>query len=248
MIDTAQFSNELKVVESRFLAEIFGLLPRLETLSIEQQLVLLREIDFMERLSKNGLNGVISKMGSAMAKRVNELKAEFTALGYQVTASSAPLGILAQADLDMFISQYEGYATGLRQALIQKTVAHTPNAVLSKQLAVMSVGTLSGRDATFLLQETFARFDAASKAQIFADDENTALWTYLGPLDNRTRDACSNVLSNAQNTTGWTIDEINSGLADSDVDFVSRGGFNCRHDWVLADEQPESVFGKKEES
>jgi len=63
MIDTAQFSNELKLVESRFLAEIFGLLPRLEVLSVEQQLVLLREIDFMERLSKNGLNGVISKMG-----------------------------------------------------------------------------------------------------------------------------------------------------------------------------------------
>lgn len=51
---------------------------------------------------------------------------------------------------------------------------------------------------------------------------------YIGPLDDRTRDVCREVLQDPRNQTGFTRSEIDS----LPVDMVGGGGWNCRHDWL----------------
>ena len=240
MIDVTPFQTEITAIEARFLLEVDALLKRLNTLSKEEQLALLREIDFMTRLNTHGIDKVLGKMSKAMTARVAELAKTYTAEGLIVTATFAPLGAIIQSDMDMFLSQYESYAKGIKQSLIQGVATSTPTAVLVKQLTTLSGGTLSSRNAFFILEETFSRFDGAIKATIFEDKQDTARWTYLGALDDRNRDSCRAVLEKGD--VSWTIEEINAGLADPDVDFVSRGGFNCRHTWELAEAQPEGVY------
>ena len=239
MIDVTPFQTEITAIEARFLLEVDALLNRLSSLSKEEQLILLREIDFMTRLNTQGLDKVLGKMSSAMTAEVGKLSKMYAAQGLAVTANFTPIGALVQEDMALFLSQYEHYAKGIKQSLIQGVVASTPTKVLTKQLTTMSGGTLSSRNSYFILQETYARFDGAVKATIFEDKKDIARWEYLGDIDNRNRDSCAAVLAQGGS---WTMDEINAGEAHPEIDFVSRGGFNCRHDWVLAEEQPEGVY------
>ena len=48
---------------------------------------------------------------------------------------------------------------------------------------------------------------------------------YVGVSDNKTREVCQRALQEPP----LTIEEIN---ALGYVDFGSRGGYNCRHDWI----------------
>jgi len=53
-------------------------------------------------------------------------------------------------------------------------------------------------------------------------------FVYMGPYDGKTRASCDSVLSDSRQDTGWTMAEIQS----SDVDYITGGGFNCRHEWM----------------
>ena len=230
MIDTSLFETEISLIETRFLGEVEALLNRLSSLSKEEQLILLRDIDFMTRLNTNGLDKILNKMSTAMTKEINDLRKFYTSKGINITAGFTPLSALVQEDLNMFIGQYSAYSSMIKQNLIQGVAANTPSAILVKQLSSLPGGTLSGKEAKFLMEETYARFSSAVTATIFEDEKDTAKWVYIGPNDGRTRDSCRAVMEQGGS---WTMDEINNGDAHSDIDFVSRGGFNCRHDWFL---------------
>ena len=233
MIDTTPFATELALVEARFLKEVDGLLAKLSTLSKEEQLILLREIDFLTRLNTNGLDKVLGGMSTAMTKEINDLRKLYTAKGLNVTASFTPLTALVQEDLNMFIGQYSAYSSTIKQNLIQGVAANTPRAILVGQLTSLTTGNLSTKQAGFLMDETFRRFSSAVTADIFADESDTVKWVYEGPIDNRNRDSCGSLMASSGNSEGWTMDEINAGDAHPEIDFVSRGGFNCRHEWIL---------------
>jgi SPP1 gp7 family putative phage head morphogenesis protein len=53
-------------------------------------------------------------------------------------------------------------------------------------------------------------------------------YVYMGPEDNKTRDACRDTLSDERQGTGWTMTDIES----SQTPYIERGGFNCRHRWL----------------
>lgn len=53
-------------------------------------------------------------------------------------------------------------------------------------------------------------------------------YVYVGPRDDKTRDVCMSTLSDPRQETGWTLTEINN----SETPFISRGGWNCRHEWI----------------
>lgn len=53
-------------------------------------------------------------------------------------------------------------------------------------------------------------------------------YIYDGPKDDDTRDECRATLNDSRQETGWTMDEINN----SQTPFITRGGWNCRHEWI----------------
>ena len=69
--------------------------------------------------------------------------------------------------------------------------------------------------------------DAIVKKDFF-ENAGIELYVYDGPGDNKTRDDCLNTLQDPRQSTGWTIEEINS----SNTPFIERGGYNCRHEWM----------------
>lgn len=65
-------------------------------------------------------------------------------------------------------------------------------------------------------------------------------YVYVGPADDKTRDACLDTLSDPRQETGWTREEI----AESQTPFITTGGYNCRHEWhAFVDELKEKPLG-----
>jgi len=86
-----------------------------------------------------------------------------------------------------------------------------------------------------------AVFDRTIKSEQF-EGGGVEKFIYVGPLDDKTRDVCANVMTDPRNTDseGFTRDEI---LGLEGVDFVSGGGYNCRHEWLPAVPGAEELIG-----
>ena len=70
-------------------------------------------------------------------------------------------------------------------------------------------------------------YESLARSKAFEGED--VLWIYNGPLDSVTRDVCVATLGNPLNITGFTEAEVNG----TNTPFGFRGGFNCRHDWLI---------------
>lgn len=234
MIEPASFISQLQSIEEQLRNTIIALLAELQSLSVTEQLVLIRDLNVMELMETHGLTGTVGKLKGAFATQISKLQKGFIAKGYEVAPDIAHLQILNEASMDSFIASFEKFGASFRQTVIMGIVARTPISLLKKQLTAIPGGTLGGREAEFLLSETFARYDRAVTAEMFADQPEI-LFIYTGPQDAKNRPGCAVVLSTQGN--GFTREEIDAGDAHPEVDFISQGGFNCRHDWDVSEKQ-----------
>ena len=103
----------------------------------------------------------------------------------------------------------EGVTMATRAAIIRQLAGIEPHQVAA---------------FTDLLLSRVERAVIVDAAQEFNPD---VLFGYFGPFDNVNRPECDFVLSDPQNSIGYTVDEI-GGLP---VGLVDGGGYNCRHTW-----------------
>ena len=89
-----------------------------------------------------------------------------------------------------------------------------------------------GRRLAVEAQTGISIFDRTIKSEQFAEGD-VQRFIYVGPLDYKTRQNCADVLTDSRNTDeqGFTRDDI---LGLDGVDFVTGGGYNCRHEWLPA--------------
>ena len=71
------------------------------------------------------------------------------------------------------------------------------------------------------------QFSDLSRYSVFRGQD--VKWTYVGPQDDRTRDDCKSTHNN-EPATGYTEEQVNN---DTNTPFGVRGGFNCRHSWMV---------------
>ena len=97
-----------------------------------------------------------------------------------------------------------------------------PNQIVSS-LAGTELATYQLNVSTYTGIKTF---DDMARYKVFEGTD--VKWTYLGPLDDRTRDTCKNTINN-EPKSGYTAEEV----LKLDTPFGTRGGFNCRHSWEV---------------
>ena len=84
-----------------------------------------------------------------------------------------------------------------------------------------------GRRIGTEVDTALSTFDRASKKMLY-ENAGIGKFVYFGPLDDVTRDICRAAMTSPKQQTGWTETDI----ASSEVDFITGGGYNCRHDWL----------------
>ena len=148
------------------------------------------------------------------------------AVGYDFKLSSNSLAVLEEISLNdsmTLLTSKDVIAnnilrTGL-QAQIEKKSLNQIVAELSKEID--SVGRRLSTEAF----TGISNFERSLKSIQFRES-GIEKYIYFGPVSKR--ESCKAVLADARQGTGWTREEINA----SPVDFVSGGGWNCRHEFL----------------
>jgi len=128
--------------------------------------------------------------------------------------------------LTYLTGQVRQYSDQLKNAMLRGIITgQTNKQIMESLVAGFGVGNfISSSEASFLINDAFSRFSNLTRAKAFEEFPEIK-FQYIGPSDNKTRDVCKRALQEPP----LTQKEINSlGY----IDFVNRGGYNCRHSWV----------------
>jgi len=225
------YFDNLEQIQKQLLDKVSKILPRLEQLSTEQKLQTIRALNFMDEMKTLGLSNAIDTLYNDFNKEITSALQTATNLGASVsTVNLQAIETMRLLEVDSLVKGYEQYASDLKKELMRAVITGEPAKDLANRLKAEygAEKMLTGKQKRVVVGDAFARLSNATTAEAFANLPQQK-FTYVGPQDQVTRDICKEVLRSAKNDTGYTAEEIN---ALGSVDFATRGGWNCRHDWI----------------
>ena len=221
--------NFLSIIEdiqnnvSQTLTQVSETLTQLDTSDLA---IVARELDFLQELDRLGYNKAVNDLMNQYDNEIVEVFREANKRGIQVNvASIRSLELLKELDTTTLLGKAQEYSTTLKSELLKGIIAGESSESISNRLKEQ-ITTLTSTQTRLVVNDSFSRFASAAKFKAFEDLDDIR-YTYTGPNDGRTRDACSQVLNDPQNAEGYTISEIDA----LPVGKAERGGFNCRHEW-----------------
>ena len=226
-----KYFDNLEQIQNQLLDKVSKILPRLEGLSTEQKLQTIRALNFMDEMKSLGLSNAVDDLYKDFNKEITSALQTATQLGAGVsTVNLQAIETMRLLEIDSLVKGYEQYASDLKKELTRAVITGEPAKDLATRLKAEygAQKMLTGPQKRVVVGDAFARLSNATTAEAFANLPEQK-FTYVGPNDDVTRDICKEVLRSAKNDTGYTAEEIN-GLGS--VDFATRGGWNCRHDWI----------------
>lgn len=219
------FAAELQKIEADLLKKLPSILSGIDKLSDAEIRQLARELDFYSAIVDSpqyskALKGLIT----AYKETTDGVIAEAVKRGVVVDAAIIEdLNVLMELDLKTVLGRARTYADELQSEMFRHIVSgDSPADIVS---AVAANTSLAPYQANVAVGDALSRFDRASHFKIFEDVKDVR-YTYVGPLDDRTRDECRQTIEN-EPEGGYTPE----GLLGAPVDPVDGGGFNCRHHW-----------------
>ena len=105
-------------------------------------------------------------------------------------------------------------------------------------------------EATTAISSFYRQVADTSFEKIEEDDNWEVRYRYVGPpaLDPLIRPFCKHLMMQSFAGRTWTHDEIDAMDNDQlDDVFVTGGGYNCRHQWIIAELKPAKPAKKKAE-
>jgi hypothetical protein len=225
------YFDNLEQIQKQLLEKVSKILPRLEQLNTEQKLQAIRALNFMDEMKTLGLSNAIDTLYNDFNKEITSALLTATNLGASVsTVNLQAIETMRLLEVDSLVKGFEQYASDLKKELMRAVITGEPAQDLANRLKAEygAEKMLTGKQKRVVVGDAFARLSNATTAEAFANLPQQK-FTYVGPQDQVTRDICKEVLRSAKNDTGYTAEEIN---ALGSVDFATRGGWNCRHDWI----------------
>ena len=224
------FLNVLDEIQSKLMDLLPSLTSKLSTLSDNELSLIARELDFFQELNRFGYSEALDDLMTKYDDEATEIFAEASKRGLKVSVGTArSLELIKELDATTLLGRASEYSSKLKSELLRGIISGESSENISKRLMESIGKELSSSSVNMIVNDSFARFSNSATFKAFADSPGQK-YKYIGVLDGVTRDVCKAVLTSKQNQTGFTEDEINSLPVRKDT----RGGFNCRHDWVLA--------------
>ncbi len=225
-VDT--YIADLEAIQRELVMRLRTLIPKLQSLSQTELIEVSRALDFLKEMDMLGYGKALENLYSSFNGEVVKVIDLANAMNIPKISSVnlAQIDFMRDLELSFIKSEAGAYAASLKREMLRGIISGTPAKDLAARL-IQDFGpeaALTGPQKRVLVNDAFSRLSNASTKQVFADVPKQK-FVYIGPSDSVTRDECQQALS----LPPQTADEIN-GLGY--VDFDSRGGWNCRHDWV----------------
>ena len=222
-----RFSSQIGKVESSLNADLNKIASQLNQLSDTELINIMREVNFFQDLLDRGyadaVNGLIDSYGDNLSKIVKEArKRGIRDIG---GATVSQLELLQELDTRAFLGNANLFSERLTNELISGIVTSESISSIVKRLS--ETVPLATHQLNVAAYDSFRQFDDLARYKVFEGADVT--WTYDGPFDDKTRDACRKTIENEIEDGPYTEEKA----AASATPFGVRGGFNCRHSWMV---------------
>tara|TARA_R110000787_G_scaffold190487_2_gene301936 strand:+ start:1337 stop:2032 length:696 start_codon:yes stop_codon:yes gene_type:complete len=223
------FMSALNGIQNKLNNQLPTLAGRLSRLSNDELAVLAREIDFFQELNRLGYSDALTDLMNEYDGVATKVFNQARSRGLQVQVATAQnLELIKELDATTLLGRARDFSSRYKAELLRGVIAGESGRQIVDRLTATLGTELTSANLNMIVNDSFSKFSNSATFQAFAD-EPTTKYRYVGVNDDRTRDECQATLSDSRNLEGFTMDEIDS----LQVGFDDRGGFNCRHDWVV---------------
>jgi hypothetical protein len=128
-------------------------------------------------------------------------------------------------DNNTFMKQIGLMGDQVRNEAARGIIAGASEADIAQSILKGSGGVLRPDQAETLANTALNTFERNVTVEMASNDPKDTRYIYQGPVDDRTRDICIDMMS----AGALTRDEVDSDFPGA---FSDGGGFNCRHRWA----------------
>tara|TARA_Y100000296_G_C5102484_1_gene220732 strand:+ start:20 stop:892 length:873 start_codon:yes stop_codon:yes gene_type:complete len=221
-----RFMNQIANIEQDLLDDLKKIAKGLDKLSDAELVNVARELDFFQELLDRGYTNAVNGLMDAYEGQIEEIAKEAAKRGI-VTVKGPTIDqiqILQNLEAESLLGKATQYANELKDGLFKGIVAgERPSEIVGRLVETVNLET---HQLNVSVHDGFRQFDDLSRHKVFEGED--VRWTYVGPADELTRDACFNTLIN-EPANGYTEAEVNRSVTP----FGTRGGHNCRHSWMV---------------
>lgn len=217
------FAKEIGKLETALFADLQRIAQRLDTLTDTELITVMRELNFFQELLDRGYADSVNGLMDAYDGQLESIAAEARKRGIRTIkgATVEQLEFLQQLDTQTLLGRASQFSDELTKGLFQGIVAGESTSDIVRRLAESI--NLQTHQLNVAVHDGIRQFDNTARMKVFEDED--VLWVYVGPNDDRTRDICQQALG-----AGEVTEANRNNLAAGGS---SRGGFNCRHDWMV---------------
>jgi len=221
-----RFMSQIQSIEKKLLNDLKTIAKRMDKLSDTELVAIAKELDFFKELLDRGYSNAVNGLMEAYEGQVDLVAKEAAKRGIKTVkgATVGQLELLQDLEASSLLGKATVYANDLKDGLFKGIVSgERPSAIVQRLSETIKLET---HQLNVAVNDGFRQFDNLARHKVFEGED--VRWTYVGPLDGSTRDECVATL-NDEPEKGYTEAEVSSSLTP----FGVRGGFNCRHDWMV---------------
>ena len=220
MVNIQQIENELQ-------RDLERLAYKMKDMTDTELLSTTKKLNFLQELVDKGygkeINNLMDEYDVLLANAVKEAKKRgVVAIG---TETVNALQTLKDLDTETLLGRASAWSNEMKKLMFSNIYSGTNiNSIVSS----MKATELATHQLNVAVNTGLRQFSDLSRYSVFKGADVN--WTYVGPQDDRTRPECASTHAN-EPSAGYTESQVNN---DTDTPFGVRGGFNCRHSWMVA--------------
>lgn len=221
-----RFMSQIVNIEKQLLDDLKKIAKGLDKLTDAELVNVARELDFFQELLDRGYTQAVNGLMDAYEGQIENIAEEAVKRGIVTVKGPTveQLQLLQDLEAENLLGKATQYANELKDGLFKGIVAgERPSEIVSRLAETVNLET---HQLNVSVHDGFRQFDDLARHKVFEGEE--VRWTYVGPLDDVTRPECQATLD-GEPEKGYSEAEVNASLTP----FGVRGGFNCRHSWMV---------------
>tara|TARA_R110000744_G_scaffold305861_1_gene414210 strand:- start:788 stop:1483 length:696 start_codon:yes stop_codon:yes gene_type:complete len=220
------FMNNVERIENELKDDLNRLAYKMKDMSDTELLNTTKRLNFLQELVDKGygdqINNLMDEYDVLLAQAVKEANARgIIPIG---TERIEALQQLKDLDTERLLGRANAYSNDLKKLLFRNIYSGTNITSIVAELGQTGLAT---HQLNVAVNTGLRQFSDFSRYSVFKGEDVN--WTYVGTQDARTRPACVSTHNN-EPSKGYTEEQVQG----SGTPFGTRGGFNCRHSWMVA--------------
>ena len=224
------FARAIQRVQTELVSQIFDL--RTQGMTRSEIVLVLQTLD-MEDLILNQLN-----LRSDLDNLMLEYQSVLGSMEMTGAVTDEVLTALLRMDNNTFMKQIGLMGDQVRNEAARGIIAGASEADIAQSILKGAGGVLRPDQAETLANTALNTFERNVTVEMASNDPKDTRYIYQGPVDDKTRDICIDMMS----AGALTRDEVDSDFPGA---FSDGGGFNCRHRWARETSSSDKLSDQK---